>query len=144
MALYDKINADLKDAMKAQDKPKLECLRMMKSKIMAVDARGAMPDAEIEKILRNYAKSIKETVEILSKNGKAAEAKISETEAAIVESYLPKQLDEAATKALVDAVIAEVGATAKSDIGKVMKAVLAKGQAVDGKLVNQYAASKLA
>ena len=144
MGLYDKINADLKDAMKAQDKPRLECLRMMKSKVMAVDARGALPDAEIEKILRNYSKSLKETIDILRQNGKPDEAKLSETELGVVESYLPKQLDEAQTRALVDQVIAEVGAKAKSDIGKVMKGVLAKGQAVDAKLVNQYAASKLA
>ena len=143
MFLYEKIQNDLKHAMKAQDKPTLECLRMMKSKIMAADARGALPDAEVEKLLRSYAKSLQETVDVMAKNNKPDEAAQTRSELAIVESYLPKMLGEAETKALVDEIIEQTGASQKSDMGKVMKAVMATGKAVDGKLVNQYAATKL-
>ncbi len=143
MSLYDKINNDIKEAMKQKDAVRLETLRMMKSKIMTVDARGALPEAELEKILRSYSKLLKEVIEVSGQNQKLAEAEQAKKELAIVESYLPKQLDEAGIKALVDEIIAQTGAKTKADMGKIMKAVMATGKPVDGKLVNQYAASKL-
>ena len=141
--MMDRINADLKEAMKAQDRNRLECLRMMKAKVLAVDARASMPDAEVEKIFRTYVKSLQETVDVLSKNNRPDELEATKKEIVIVEAYLPKQLGEAETKALVDQVIAETGVKLKSDMGKVMKGVMAKGLAVDGKFVNQYAVTKL-
>ena len=141
--LFNKMNSDLGAAMKAKDVARLEVLRMMKSKVLNVNARGDLPDAEIVKILQKYAKSLKDAIEETKKvNRPEAVAKL-ESEIKIVEEYLPKMLSEAEVKQLVEGVIAEVGASSPKDMGKVMKAVAAKGLAVDNSMVSRFAGELL-
>jgi uncharacterized protein len=135
--LFNKINSDLGAAMKAKDADRLDVLRMMKSKVLNVNARGDLPDAEIVKILQKYAKSLKDAIEETKKvNRPEAVAKL-ESEVKIVEGYLPKMLSEAEVRELVQNVIAEVGAASPKDMGKVMKAVASKGMAVDNSMVSR-------
>ena len=63
MRLYEKINSDLKEALKNKDTIKLSVLRMIKSKILYVNARGDLPEVEVSKIINRYGKEIKETID---------------------------------------------------------------------------------
>ena len=136
--LFKKLNEDLAAAMKAKDTVRLEVLRMMKSKVLLVNARGDLPDADILKILQKYSKSLKDAIEETKKvNRPEAVAKL-EGELKIVEEYLPKMLSEAEVKDLVQKAIEETGASSKKDTGKVMKAVMAKGLNVDGSMVSRF------
>lgn len=135
--LFEKINTELKNAMKAKDELRLSTLRMMKSKILYVNARGDLPDTEIVKILTKYSKTLKESIEEFKKVEKNEEAKKHEKELKIVSEFLPKQLSPEEIKAIVQKTVQEMGATSIKEMGKVMKEVLAKHPGVDGKIVNQ-------
>ncbi|MFA6548542.1 MAG: GatB/YqeY domain-containing protein [Candidatus Margulisiibacteriota bacterium] len=136
--MFNKINEDLKAAMKAKDEVKLSVLRMMKSKVLYVNARGDLPEAEVIKIINKYAKDLKESIEEFRKVGREVEVKKIEQELAIVQAYLPKALSPDEIKALVQQTIQKVGAASIKDMGNVMKAVLAKAPSADGKLVSQF------
>ncbi|MFA5113076.1 MAG: GatB/YqeY domain-containing protein [Candidatus Margulisiibacteriota bacterium] len=138
MTLFEQINNDIKEAMRAKDELKLSVLRMMKSKVLYVNARGDLPEAEVTKIVNKYGKDIKETIEEYNKVGRAAEVAQAEKELAIVQSYLPKELSPDELKNLVKQAIAETGAATPKDMGLVMKAVLAKAPSADGKIVSQF------
>lgn len=138
MTLFEQINNDIKEAMRAKNELKLSVLRMMKSKVLYVNARGDLPEAEVTKIVNKYGKDIKETIEEYNKVGRAAEVVQAEKELAIVQSYLPKELTPEELKALVQQAIAETGAASPKDMGLVMKAVLAKAPGADGKVVSQF------
>lgn len=141
--MFKKINGDLAAAMKARDAFRLDVIRMMKSKVLLVNARGDLPDADIIKILQKYAKSLKDAIEETKKvNRPEAVAKL-EGELKIVEEYLPKMLSEAEVRDVVTKVIAEVGATSPKDTGKVMKAVMVKGLNADGSLVSRFVSEAL-
>jgi hypothetical protein len=141
--MFKKINSDLSAAMKARDTFRLGVIRMMKSKVLNVNARGDLPDAEIIKIFQKYAKSLKDAiVETKKVNRPEAVAKL-EGELKIVEEYLPKMLSEAEVRDVVAGVIAEVGATSPKDTGKVMKALMGKGLNIDGSLVSKIASEAL-
>ena len=143
MKLFDKINQDLKIALKAKDSQRLSVLRMIKSKILYVNARGELEENEVVKIINKYAKEIKETIVETKKVGRAEESKQAEAELKIVEEYLPKQLTDEEIKALVKKSIEEEGASSMKDMGRVMKVVLAKAPSVDGKLVSQLVRESL-
>ena len=137
--LFDRINNDIKQAMKDKNEFKLSVLRMMKSKILYVNARGAeLPDAEVIKIVSKYAKELKEASEEAKKVNRPEDAKKSEDELIVVNEYLPKQLSSDEIKNLVEQTIKEINATSQKDMGKVMKAVLDKQPGIDGKIVNQF------
>lgn len=137
MKLFEKINNDIKEAMKSKDSAKLSVLRMMKSKVLYVNARGELEENEVIKIINKYAKEIKETIEETKKVGRVDEAKQAEIELKIVEEYLPKQLTDEEIKILVKKTIEKEGASSMKDMGHVMKAMLAKAPSADGKLVSQ-------
>jgi hypothetical protein len=136
--LLAKINDDLKTAMKAKAELRLSVLRMMKSKVLYVNARGDLPDAEIVKIINKYGKDLKESIEEFKKVGRTVEVEVAQKELAIVQEYLPKELSADEVKALVQQVIQETGASSIKEMGNVMKAVLAKQPSADGKLVSQF------
>lgn len=142
--LFSKINSDLQAAMKSKDELRLSVLRMMKSKILNVNARGDLPDTEIITILNKYGKSVKESIEEFKKVGRMNEVSRAEAELKIVQEYLPKELSADEVKSLVQQVIKEVGAASIKDLGNVMKAVKAKAPASDGQLVNQFVRELLA
>jgi len=126
--------------MKAKDKVKLSTIRMIMSLIKnaEIDKRGELTDEEITGLLQKYAKQRKESIEMYEKGGRQDLVEKEKAELAIVESYLPEQLDENEIKNIVKSTIEEVGASSVKDMGKVMKAVMPKlrGRA-DGSVVNR-------
>lgn len=141
--LFNKVCADLSAAMKAKDALRLDVLRMMKSKILLINARGELPDQEVTKILQKYAKSLKDAIEETKKvNRPDAVAKL-ESELKIVGEYLPKMLSDAEARNVVASAISEVGATTAKDTGKVMKAVMGKGLNIDGSVVSRIVGEML-
>jgi uncharacterized protein YqeY len=136
--LFNKINDDLKTAMKNKAELKLSVLRMMKSKVLNVNARGDLPEAEVIKIITKYSKELKESAEEFRKVGRAVDADRVDQELKIVQQYLPKELSSEEVKALVQQAITETGAATIKDMGNVMKATLAKQPGIDGKLVSQF------
>ena len=136
--LLAKINADLTKAMKEKAEMRLSTLRMMKSKILYVNARGDLPDTEIIKILAKYSKELKEAIDEANKVGRPEAAKKSEDELKIVEEYLPKQLSNDEIKAAVQSAISSTGASTVKDMGKVIKEIMSKYPGIDGKIVNQF------
>ncbi|MDD4178461.1 MAG: GatB/YqeY domain-containing protein [Candidatus Margulisbacteria bacterium] len=136
--LLDKINKDLQAAMKAKDEFRLGVIRMMKSKVLNVNARGDLPEAEVVKIITKYGKGLKDSIEEFKKIGRTAEVSTVEKELTVVQEYLPKELSPEEIKSLVQQVIAETGAAAIKDMGNVMKAMKEKAPGADGKIVNQF------
>ncbi|MGB9612931.1 MAG: GatB/YqeY domain-containing protein [Candidatus Margulisiibacteriota bacterium] len=141
--LFNKINCDLQTALKNKNELRLSTLRMMKSKILYVNARGDLPDAEIIKILTKYSKDLKESIAEFKKVGRNEEAEKTEKELAIVQEYLPKELSWEEIKNIVQQVIQELGASSIKDLGKVMKEVLARHPNLDGKIANQFVRESL-
>jgi len=141
--LYIKISDDMKTAMKAKDAKTLEVLRMMKSKIMTVNARGEISDEEIIKILSTYEKNLKDALKLSEDNNRIEAADELKVELEVVARYLPKKLSKDETIKIVAEVIAEMGATSKQEMGKVMGGVMKKGLPVDSQLVKEIVESKL-
>ncbi len=141
--LFETINKDLTAAMKAKDSVRLGVLRMMKSKVLNVNARGDLPDAEIIKILQAYSKALKESAEIMAQHGKSEDADIIKKELSIISEYLPKMLDEEATKTLVKETAAQLNITSPKQMGLIMKEIMGKRNDVDGSLVRKIASEIL-
>ena len=147
MTFLDRINEDLKAAMKSKDAERLSTLRMVKTalKNREIDKMGALTDEEAIKALQSLVKQRRDSVEQYQQAGRIDLAEKEAAEIKIIEEYLPAALDEAAIARVVEETIAETGASSMKEMGAVMKAVMAKlaGQTVDGKAVNQIVKSKL-
>jgi len=137
--LSEKLSDDYKEALKAGDKSRVSILRMIKAAVKnkEIEKGSSLSDDEIYAILRSFVKRAGESIEQFSKAGRADLAGKEKEELSIMQGYLPRQLGEDEITRLVKEVISETGASGLKDMGKVMKAVMAKtkGQ-VDGKLVN--------
>jgi len=134
--MFNKINEQIKEAMKARNEIRLSVLRMVKSKILYVNARGDLPEGEIIKIIKKYSKELGESIEEFTKAGRNSEVEQAKAELKIVEEFLPQELSPDAIKALVEKTIKDVGATSIKDMGKVMKELTAN-PAIDGKVASQ-------
>ena len=147
MDLKTRFTTEMKEAMKAHEASKVSVLRMLIAEIKKreIDKRAPLDEAEILKVIGSMVKQRQDSVDAFTKGGRDDLAAGERAEIALLQSYLPKQLDRSAIEAIVTAAIAEVGATSANDLGKVMKAVLPKvaGQA-DGKVVNEVVRAKLA
>jgi uncharacterized protein len=147
MPLVEQIDKDLIAAMKAKEELRLSVLRMMKAalKLKQVELGKPPGDAEAISVLRTLVKQRHESVEQFRKGGREDLAAKEEAEIKIVEAYLPAALGDAEIEAAVAAAIAEKGAASAKDLGKVMKAAMAKlaGKNADGKRVNEMARKKL-
>jgi uncharacterized protein len=131
MALRDQFTEQLKTAMKGGDAPRVSTLRMIMAKLKDTDiaARPALdkvPDEQIVAMLRGMAKSRRESVELYKQGKRDDLVAKEEAEIALIESFLPQQMDAAATEAAVAEAIAETGAAGIKDMGKVMAALKAK------------------
>ncbi len=130
MSLRDQFTAELKTAMLAKDAPRVGTLRMIMAKLKDTDiaARPGPPvdEAAIVQMLRGMAKSRREAVELYRQGNREELAAKEEGEIAVIEAFLPQQLDEAAMRAAVADAIAETGATGANEMGKVMAALRAK------------------
>lgn len=139
MTLIEKLNDGIKEAMRSRDQVRLDTLRMLKSKILAVDARGNLPDPEVVKLFKNYFGNLQEALEQAKAANRAEIADKTAQELAIVQEFLPKALSLDETKKLVEQAIAESGAKSRKDFGLVMKAIMKLNNSVDGKLAKEFA-----
>lgn len=126
MSLFETVNGDIKKAMLARDRARLEALRGIKKEFLeaktAPGSNGELSDETAMKILAKMVKQRKESAAIYSSQNRDDLATVELGEAAVIEEYLPKQLtDEELTEA-VKAIIAQVGATSIKEMGKVMGA----------------------
>jgi uncharacterized protein YqeY len=148
MALKDKINEDLKAAMKAGDKLRIETIRGIRAAIIEFEKSGAdremSPDDEM-KALTGAAKKRREAIELYANNNRPELAEKERQELAIIQEYLPQQLTREEIVARVQQVIAETGAAGPQDTNKVIPVVMKemKGKA-DGKLVQEVVKERLA
>lgn len=144
MAIIEKINEGMKEAMRSRDQVRLDTLRMLKSKILAVDARANLPDAEVIKLFKAYYGSLLEAQEQAQSINRPEIAEKLKRELMIIQEFLPKALSPEETKRLVVQAIAESGAKTKKDLGLVMKTVMKLNSTVDGKLAKDLAGELLA
>ena len=143
MALKETIDADIKKAMLAKDKVRLQALRSIKSQILLAEtaegAHGAAltPDAEL-KLLTKAAKQRREAAETYQKQFRSDLEGVELAELSIIEEYLPQQIGEAELTGRLVEIIRRVGATGPSDLGKVMGVAARElsGQA-DGRMISQ-------
>ncbi len=143
MSMIEKINEGIKEAMRSRDQVRLETLRMLKSKILAVDARGNLSDADVVKLFKTYFGSLQEALQQAQGANRADIAEQLKKELTIIQEFLPKALSPEETKKIVVQAIAESGAKTKKDLGLVMKAVMKINNAVDGKLAKDLAGELL-
>lgn len=134
MAIIEQINDGIKEAMRSKDQLRLDTLRMLKSKILAVDARANLPDAEVQKLIKTYSGNLQEALEQAQSLNRPEIAEKLKNELVIVHEFLPKALSTEETKKIVEQAIAESGAKTKKDFGSVMKIIKKLNSAVDGKL----------
>jgi len=124
MNLEQKIMAEMKDAMKAKDEAGLRGLRAIKAAIIiaktAEGAGGELKEDDEPKLLQKLVKQRKDSLQIYQQQNRPDLAKKEEEEIAVIEKFLPKQLDSAALKEVLSKIIAETGASSVADMGKVM------------------------
>ena len=124
MDLFEKVSEDIKKAMLAREKVRLEALRGVKKEFLeaktAPGANGELSDETATKILVKMVKQRKESARIYEENNRPELAGNELAEAAVIEEYLPKQLTEEELEKELKAIIAQTGATGPKDMGKVM------------------------
>jgi|SRR5687768_4591083 uncharacterized protein YqeY len=147
MAFIDKISADLVSAMRNKDQVRLGTLRMAKAALMNREVERGQPldDAESLQVMASLIKQRRDSIEQFTRGGRDDLATKEQAEIEVLETYLPPALDGAQIEAIVTATIAETGASSPRDMGRVMKAVMARlGAApVDGKLVSDLVKRRL-
>ena len=150
MGLKERISDEIKAAMKAKDKLRLETVRSIKKVILEKEStvraqgRDTLTEAEEMEVLMQQAKQRRDAIEQYTKAGREDLAEKESQELGVIEEYLPKQLSDAEIEAVVVEIIASTGATSPKDMGKVMGPTMArlKGQA-DGKKVQAIVKAKL-
>jgi len=125
MGLEHLINQDLKEAMLAKDRQKLEALRAIKAALLLEKTGGGVGDSEIPetvelKLLQKQVKQRRDTAKIYREQNRPELAEEEEYQAEIIEKYLPEQMSEEEVKAVVAKVIADTGASSMKDMGRVM------------------------
>jgi uncharacterized protein len=127
--LRDQFSEALKTAMRAHDAPRTSTLRMILAKVKDIDIAARpkgverVPDEEVTSALRGMVKSRREAIELYRQGNRPELVAKEEAEIAVIEGFLPQQMDEAALAAAVDAAVAEAGATSPKDMGRVMAAL---------------------
>ncbi|MEJ1977352.1 MAG: GatB/YqeY domain-containing protein [Acetobacteraceae bacterium] len=130
--LRDRFSEALKTSMRAHDAPRTSTLRMILAKVKDIDIAARpkgveqVPDEEIMSALRGMVKSRRESVELYRQGNRPELVAKEEAEIAVIEGFLPQQMDEAALAAAVEAAVAETGAAGPKDMGKVMAALKAR------------------
>jgi uncharacterized protein YqeY len=148
MALLDRVQKDMVDAMKAKDEVKLGALRMMKTalKKQEVDSMQPLTEAAELQVMSTLLKQRRESVDLFRKGGREELAAKEEAEIQVINHYLPSAATPAELEAAVTSAISETGATSAKQMGVVMKAAQAKlaGKTVDGKALSEFVKQKLA
>lgn len=146
MSIKERLKTDLITAMKAKEQPKVDCIRFVNAAIkkVEVDTRKELDDAAVSGILQNLAKQRRDSIDQFRKGGREDLAAKEESELALIQAYLPKQMSAEDLGKLVEAVISETGAKGMKDMGNVMKAVMAKAAgAAEGGAVSAMVKQKL-
>ena len=124
MELFDQISEDIKKAMLAKDKVRLEALRGVKKEFLeaktAKGSDGTLSDEVAVKILQKMVKQRKDSAQIFTEQNRAELAQTELAEVAVIEEYLPAQMSDAELETAVSTIIAQVGAAGPQDMGKVM------------------------
>ena len=129
--LRERFTSEMKEAMKAGDKSKLGAIRLIQAalKDKDIEARGngkePLSDEEILALLQKMVKQRQESAGLYDQGGRADLAGVERAEIAVISSFLPQQMDEAETKAAIEAAIAETGAASMKDMGKVVASLRA-------------------
>jgi hypothetical protein len=140
MSLLTDLTPTIADAMRRKDDLRLRALRLLKAALVnkGVEKGRDLDPAEERQVVASLIKQRRDSIDQFSKGGRQDLVDKEAAEITVLETYLPPALDPDAIARAVAEAIAETGATAPKDMGRVMKAVMAKlaGQAVDGKAVN--------
>lgn len=147
MSLTDRLSDDLKLAMKARDQLRMDAIRMVKAALLnkEIELKKELDEAEMSRVLLTLVKQRKEAAEQYQKGKREDLADKELKEITIIEAYLPKALSQDEIVKIVEDAIREAGPVTMKDMGKVMKAVMAKlaGQAVDGKQLSDLVRARL-
>ncbi len=147
MALIEQIQKQMTEAMKAKETLRLSVLRGLKTalKNKEIEKMRALNENEEIQVLQTLVKQRKESIEQFTKGGRPELAEQEQAELKIIETYLPAAVSREEIERAVSEAITEVQAGSPKDMGRVMKAVMAKfaGKVVDGKLVNEMVRAKL-
>lgn len=142
MSLTKKIIEDLKEAMKAKDEIRVSCLRMLKTSLknMQIEKGRELKDDEIQSVISSQIRKGKEAAKEFRQGNREELAAKEEKEVEIFYSYLPKQLESNEIKRILEETISELSAEGLKDLGKVMKAAMARmAGKVQGREVNEIA-----
>jgi len=147
MALIDELSAALKEAMKAKDKPKLDAIRQVQTEIAKKKSeKGEEANDELVLgVISSYVKKMTKAVEVyksLGDRGIEMAEKI-QFEIDFLSGWLPEQLSEEDVAKLVDEVLADLGEVDMSQMGRIIGAVMAKGEGIDGSIVSKLVKEKL-
>lgn len=146
MSIKNQITADMKDAMRAREKLKLETLRMVIAAIKnkEIEKKADLDDQGAIALIATLVKQRREAAGMYKDAGRDELAAKEEEEITFLKDYLPKELSREDLVAAVDAVIEELGASSLADMGNVMKGVMAKiGGQAEGKVVNEVVKERL-
>ena len=147
MPLVSDINSAIADAMRKQEPIRLSALRMLKAALMNREIEKGHPldDQESRQVVSSLVKQRKDSIEQFTSGGRPELAAKEAAEIVVLEAYLPPAADPAVIERAVTDAIAETGASSAKDMGRVMKAAMARlaGQSVDGKSVNELVRRKL-
>lgn len=147
MTLTERINEDIKSAMKERNKEKLEALRSIKSALLlaATEKNSDSSEAAETKMLQKLVKQRKEAADIYTSQGRTEQAEEELSQASVIEQYLPEQMSEDELRSEIAQIISQTGASSPSDLGKVMGMASKKlaGKA-EGKEISRVAKELLA
>lgn len=139
MNLFDTVNQEIKEAMKARNEARLRTFRNIKSSFLLLQSSGTeQNETAYLQAVQKLAKQLRDSISIFEKEGRNDLANKEKEELLIVEELLPKQLDAAEIENRVNSVIAETGASGMKDLGKVMPLAM-KNMAglADGKIISE-------
>lgn len=147
MNLTEQINLDIKNAMLAKDAAKLAALRAVKSELLLEASKGGGSEISVEvgqKLVMKLVKQRKDALEIYLEQKRQDLADVEQFQIDVLSTYLPKQMEEAEVRKVIQEVITQTGASSVADIGKVMGAAMGKlnGKA-DGKLISAIVKEEL-
>ena len=146
MTHFEKIKADMYEAMKSGEKVRANTLRNVLSKLKdkQIEKREPLSSEEEIKILQTLVKQRKESIDLYEKGGRNELVDIEKQEMSIINSYLPKMMSEDDIKDIVKNVIDSTGASSMSDMGKVMPEVMRQGKGlIDGKTAQKFVSEML-
>jgi hypothetical protein len=145
--LVEQVTRDIAEAMRQKNQATLAPLRMLKAAIMnrEIEKGRALDDAESTQVVLSLVKQRKDSIEQFLAGGRQDLADREQAEVTFLERYLPPKADPAAIGAAIEAAVAETGAASPKDMGKVMKAVMARlaGGTVDGKTLSEMVKKRL-